>query len=73
MQDNIRYMYSLEILIVARYSYRASTGSEGRVRVCHKPTVCHIGSLKYSHQPPEPDVFIELRTDKSLQYINICT
>ena len=55
------------------YSFRASAASEGRVKVCHKPTVWHIGTLKYSHQPQEPEVFIELPTDKSLQYINICT
>ena len=52
------------------YSFRASAASEGRVKVCHKPTVWHIGKLKYSHQPKEPQDFIELRTDKSLQFIN---
>ena len=55
------------------YSFRASAASEGRVNVCHNPTVWHIGTLKYSHQPEEPAVFIELRTDKSLQFINIFT
>ena len=86
MQGNIRYMYSLEIAIVARslrslvkiysnlttdptrsqiinksspyritvaraigfrlrYSFRASAASEVRVKVCHKPTVWHIGTL----------------------------
>ena len=52
------------------YSFRASTASEARVKVCHKPTDWHIGTLKYSHQPEEPDVFNELPTDKSLQFIN---
>ena len=52
------------------YSFRASAASEVRVKVCHKPTVWHIGTLKYSHQPEVPEVFIELRTDKSLQFIN---
>ena len=55
------------------YSFRASTASEGRVKVCQKTTFWHIGTLKYSHQPEEPEVFIELRTDKSLQFINIFT
>ena len=55
------------------YSFRASAGSEGRVKVCHKPTVWHIGTLKYSHQPEEPQVFIKLRTDESLQFINTFT
>ena len=111
MQGNIRYMYSLEIVIATRslvkilsnltsdptrsqirnmsppyrilnatwigiglrYSYRASTASEGRVKVCQKPTVWHIGTLKYSNQPEEPQVFIELRTDKSLQFTNSFT
>ena len=39
--------------------FRASVASEGRVKVCHKPAVEHIGSLKYSQQPEEPEVFIE--------------
>ena len=52
------------------YSHRASTTSEGRVKVCHEPTVCHTGTLKYSHQSDESEVFIELPTDKSLQFIN---
>ena len=51
-------------------SFRASAASEGRVKVCHKPTVWHMGTLKYSHHPEEPDVFILLSTDKSLQFIN---
>ena len=111
MQGNIRYMYSLEIVIVARslralvkiYSnlttdptrsqirnmspqcrimnarwigfrlgctFRASTASEIRVKVCHKPTVWHIRTLKYWHQPEEPEVFILLPTDKCLQFMN---
>ena len=114
MQGNIRYLYSLEIVIVARslrplekilsnlttdptrsqirnmspqyrtmnarwigfmlgYGFRASAASERRVKVCHKPTVWHIRALKYSHQPEEPEVFIELRTDKCLQFIKIFT
>ena len=55
------------------YSFRARAASEGRVKVCHKPTVWHIGTLKYSHHPEEPEAFIELRTDKSLQFINSFT
>ena len=55
------------------YSFRASAASEGRVKVCHKLTVWHIGTLKYSHQTEEPEVFIELRTDESLQFINSFT
>ena len=45
------------------YSFRASTASEGRVEVCHNPTVWHMGTLKYSHQPEDPEGFIELPTD----------
>ena len=55
------------------YSFRASAASEGRVKVCHKPTVWHMGTLKYSHHPEEPEGFIELPTDKSLQFMNIFT
>ena len=96
MQGNIRYMYSLEIVIVARslrslvkiqsnltsdptrsqiqnmsppyrimnarwicfrlgYSFRATAASEGRGEVCHNPTVWHIRTLKYSHQPEQPE------------------
>ena len=55
------------------YSYRASTASEGCVKVCDEPTVCHIGTLKHSHQAEESEVFIELPTDKSLQFINSFT
>ena len=105
MQGNIRYMYTLEIVIVARslrslekilfnlttdptrsqirnmsqpyrimnagwigfrkgYSFRASAASEISVKVCHKPTVWHIRTLKYWQQPEEPEVFILLPTDK---------
>ena len=46
------------------YSFRASTASERRVMVCHKPTVWHIRTLKYWQQPEEPEVFILLPTDK---------
>ena len=52
------------------YSFRAS---EGRLMVCHEPTVCHIGTLKYSRQPEEPEVFNELPTDKTIQFINSFT
>ena len=55
------------------YSFRASAASEGRVKVCHKPTVWHIRTLKYPHQPEELEVFIEMPTDKSLQFINSFT
>ena len=55
------------------YSYGASTASEGRVKVCHEPTVCQIETLKQSHQAEESEVFIELPTDKSLQFINSFT
>ena len=114
MQGNNRYMYSLDIVILARsprslvkilsnlttdqtrlqirnmsplcrimntrwigfrlgYSFRASTASEGRGEMCHKPTVLHIRTLKYSHQPEEPEVFIILPTDKCLQFMNSFT
>ena len=55
------------------YSFRAITESEGLVNVCHKPNVWHMGTLKYSLHPEEPEVFIELPTDKSLQFINSFT
>ena len=55
------------------YCFRASAASEGRVKVCQKTTFWHIGTLKYSHQLKETQVFIELRTDKSLQVINSFT
>ena len=104
MQGNIKYIYSLEIVIVTRslrslvnimsnltpdptrsqilnktppcritnargtgfrlgYSFRASAASEGRVKVCHNPTVWHKGTLKHSQQPEDPEGFIELPTD----------
>ena len=56
--------------VMIGYSFRASTASEARVKVCHKPTVWHIRTLKYSHQPEEPEEFILLLTYKSLQFIN---
>ena len=46
------------------YSFRASKACEGRVKVCHIPTVWHMGTLKYSHQPVDTEVFILLPTDK---------
>ena len=55
------------------FSIRASTEGEGRGKVCHNPTVRQMGTLKYSLQPEEPEVFIELPTDKSLQFINSFT
>ena len=55
------------------YSFLASTACEGRVDVCHNPTVWHMGTLKYSHQPEEPEVFVLLHTDKSFQFINSFT
>ena len=97
MQGNIRYVYGLQIVIVARslrslvkilsnlttdatrsqiknmtppcrimnarligsslgYIYRERAASERRVKVCHIPTVWHIRTLNYSHQPEEPEV-----------------
>ena len=114
MQGNRRYMYSLEIVILARslrslvkilsnltteqtrlqirnmsppcrimnarwigfrlgYSFRASAASDIRVKVCHKPTVWHMRTLKYSYQPGDPEVFVLLPTGKSLQFINSFT
>ena len=55
------------------YGFRASATSEGRVKVCHKPTVWHIRTLKPSHQPEEPEVFILLPADKCLQFVNSFT
>ena len=55
------------------YSFRGITASEGCVKVCHKPTGWHMGTLKYSHHPEEPEVFILLPTDKSLQVMNSFT
>ena len=54
-------------------SFQASAASEGRVKVCHKPTVWHLGTLKYSHQAEESEVSMEMPTDKSLQFINSFT
>ena len=114
MQSNIRYMYSLEIVIDARsirslekimsnlttdptrsqirnmsppyrimnarwigfrlgYSFRAGAASERRGEVCHNPTVWHMGTLKYLHQPEEPEVFFLLPTNKCLQSMNSFT
>ena len=55
------------------YNFRASAASELCVKVSHKPTVWHIGTLKYPHWSEEPEVLIELPTDKSLQFINSFT
>ena len=55
------------------YSFRASMESEGRGEVCHIPTAWHMVTLKYLHQPEEPEVFILLPTDKCLQFMNSFT
>ena len=55
------------------YSFRAGTASAGRVKVSHNPTVWHMGTLKYPHQPEEAEVFIVLPTDESLQFMNSFT
>ena len=55
------------------YSFRASKASERREKVCHNPTVWHMGTLNYSRQPEEPEVCILLPTDKTLQFINSFT
>ena len=55
------------------YSFRASTASVGRGEVCHNRTVWHTGTLKYLHQPEEPEVFILLPTDICLQFTNSFT
>ena len=55
------------------YSFRASTASEGRVNVCHNPTVWHMVTLKYLHQPEEAEVFLLLPTDKCLRFMNSFT
>ena len=55
------------------YSFRASAASEIRVKVCHETTVWHIRTLKYWHQPEEPEVFVLLPTDKCLRFMNSFT
>ena len=55
------------------YSFRASTASEGHGKVCHNPSGWPMGTLIYSQQPEEPEVFIILPTDKSLQFVNSFT
>ena len=55
------------------YSFRASTATEGCGEVSHNPTVWHMRTLKYSHQPEEPEVFILLPTDKCIQFMNSFT
>ena len=52
------------------YSFQASAAGEGRVKVCHKPTVWHFGTLKYSHKPEEPVLSIDLPAEISLQFNN---
>ena len=51
------------------YSFRASTATEGHGNVCHNTTVWPMRTLKYSHQPEEPEVFILLPTVKSLRFM----
>ena len=67
MSPPYRIMNARGIGVRLGYSFRASTVSEGRREVCHNPTVWHIGTFKYSHQPEEPEVFILLPTDKLLK------
>ena len=50
-------------------SFRAITVSEGGGKVCHNPTVWQMGTLNYSLQPEEPEVFNLLPTDDSLQFM----
>ena len=73
MSPPFRIMIARGIGFRLVYSFRASAASERRVKVCQKTTAWHLGTLKYSHQPEEPQVFIELRTDKSLQFTNSFT
>ena len=56
-------MTARSILFRFGNSFRASAVIEGRGKVCHNPKVWHMGTLKYSHQPEEPEVFILLPTD----------
>ena len=73
MSPPYRIMNARGIRFRLGYSFRASTASEGRGEVCHNPMVWHMGTLKYSHQPEDKEVFILLPTDKSFQFINSFT
>ena len=73
MSPPCRIMNARWIVFRLVYSFRASAASEIRVKVCHKPTVWHIRTLKYWHQPGEPEVFVLLPTDKCLQFMNSIT
>ena len=73
MSPPYRIMNARAIGFRLGYSFRASTASAGRGEVCHKPTVWHIRTLKYSHQHEEPEVFVLLRTDKCLRFMNSFT
>ena len=64
MSSPYRIMNARGIGFRLGYSFRASTATEGCGEVCYNPTVWHIGTFKYSHQPEEPEVFILLPTDK---------
>ena len=73
MSPTYRIMNARGIGFRLGYSFRAITASEGRGKVCHNPSVWHIGTFKYSHHPEEPEVFILLPTDKSIQFMNSFT
>ena len=73
MSPPYRIMNARWIGLRLGYSFRASAASELLVKVCHKPTVWHIRTLKYSHQPEESEVFILLPTDKCIQFMNSFT
>ena len=73
MSPPYRIMNAIWIGFSLGYSFRASAASEIRVNVCHKPTVWHMRTLKYSHQPEEPEVFVLLPTDKCLRFMNSFT
>ena len=73
MSPPYRIMNGRWIGFMLGYSFRASAASEVRVKVCHKPTVWHIRTLKYSHQLEEPEAVILLPTDKCLQFMNSFT
>ena len=53
--------------------FELAHGSDCRVKVRHIPTVWRIGTLLYSQQSEKPEVFVELSTDKSIQFINTIT
>ena len=53
--------------------FELAHGSDGRVKVRHIPTVWRIGTLLYAQQSQKPEVFVELSTDKIIQFINSIT